>query len=155
MWPALFQKSALPAVEQTLQFAERRHAILAGNIANADTPGYQTRDLSVSDFQSALKDLMQAKQHREAQALGKTRSPGEGQSTGEDPVRYEGLSESQAMHHVRESMKQILFHDGSDVGLETQVTEIAKNQSMHSTAVAIIRNQYQQLRMAISESVNV
>ncbi len=143
MWPALFQKSALSAVEQTLQFTERRHAILAGNIANADTPGYQTRDLSVDDFQSALKDVIQAKRHRETQ------------SPGDEPARFEGLSESQAMHHVRESMKQILFHDGSDVGLETQVTEIAKNQSMHATAVAIIRNQYQQLRMAISESVNV
>ena len=143
MWPALFQKSALPAVEQTLQFAERRHAILAGNIANADTPGYQARDLSVSDFQTALKDVIQAKQQTDKQ------SPGNG------PARYEGLSESQAMHNVRESMKQILYHDGSDVGLETQVTEIAKNQSMHATAVAIIRNQYQQLKMAISESVNV
>lgn len=143
MWPALFQKSALPAVEQTLQFAERRHAILAGNIANADTPGYQSRDLSVSDFQSALKDVIQSKRQSD------TQSPGSG------PARYEGLSQSQAMQNVRESMKQILYHDGSDVGLETQVTEIAKNQSMHATAVAIIRNQYQQLRMAISESVNV
>jgi flagellar basal-body rod protein FlgB len=143
MWPALFQKSSLPAIEQTLQFTERRHAILAGNIANADTPGYQTRDLSVENFQSALKDVMRAKQQHEAT------------SPGDEPARYEGLSESQATHHVRESMKQILFHDGSDVGLETQVTEIAKNQSMHSTAVAILRNQYQQLRMAISESVNV
>ncbi len=143
MWPALFQKSALPAVEQTLQFAERRHAILAGNIANADTPGYQSRDLSVSDFQSALKDVIQSKRQSD------TQSPGSG------PARYEVLSQSQAMQNVRESMKQILYHDGSDVGLETQVTEIAKNQSMHATAVAIIRNQYQQLRMAISESVNV
>ena len=69
MWPALFQKSVLPAVEQTLQFAERRHAILAGNIANADTPGYQTRDLSVSDFQSALKDVIQSKQAAETSHL--------------------------------------------------------------------------------------
>ncbi len=143
MWPALFQKSALPAVEQTLQFAERRHAILAGNIANLDTPGYQSRDLSVSDFQSALKDVIQSKQQSDPQ------------SPGSAPSRYEGLSQSQAMQNVRESMKQILYHDGSDVSVETQVTEIAKNQSMHATAVAIIRNQYQQLRMAISESVNV
>ena len=143
MWPALFQKSALPAVEQTLQFTERRHALLAGNVANADTPGYQTRDLSVNDFQAALKDVIQANQQ-----AGK-------QSPASSSSRYEGLSQSQAMHNVRESMKQILYHDGSDVGLETQVTEISKNQSMHATAVAIIRNQYQQLRMAISESVNV
>lgn len=143
MWPALISKSALPVVEQTLQFTERRHAILAGNIANADTPGYQTRDLSVENFQSALKDAIRVNQQ-----AGK-------QSSESESIPYEGLSRKQAMENVRESMKQILYHDGSDVGLETQVTEIAKNQSMHATAVAIIRNQFQQLRMAISESVNV
>ncbi|MDZ4851618.1 MAG: flagellar basal body rod protein FlgB [Pirellulaceae bacterium] len=143
MWPALFRNSALPAVEQTVQFAERRHALLAGNVANADTPGYQTRDLSVDNFQSALKDAMKAS-HATA------RNPLSAKTSG-----YDGLSHAQATENVRESMKQILFHDGSDVGLETQVTEIAKNQSMHSTAMAILRNQYHLLQMAISESVNV
>ncbi len=143
MWPAFFQRSAVPAVEQTLQFTERRHALLAGNVANADTPGYQTRDISVSDFQAALKDVMQANRTSSRQGTNGSSS------------RYEGLSRSQAMQNVRESMKQILYHDGSDVGLETQVTEIAKNQSMHATAVSILRNQYHQMQMAISESVNV
>lgn len=143
MWPALFRGSALPAVEQTVQFTERRHALLAGNVANADTPGYQTRDLSVENFQAALKEAVNASQSAEKS------------SPGHQLPRVEGLSKSQAMQNVRESMKQILYHDGSDVGMETQVTEIAKNQSMHSTAVAILRNQFQQLKMAISESVNV
>lgn len=143
MWPSILQRSSLPAIEQTLQFSERRHAILATNVANADTPGYQTRDLSVDNFQAALKDAMKATRQSQSTSPSRTAS------------RYEGLSESQAMDNVRESMKQILFHDGSDVGLETQVTEIAKNQSMHATAVAILRNQYHQLQMAIAESVNV
>lgn len=143
MWSALFRNSSLPSVEQTIQFTEKRHSLLAGNIANADTPGYQTRDLSVADFQSALQDAMKANQSTsKASKLGQSKG-------------YEGISQAQASKNIRESMKQILFHDGSDVGLETQVTEIAKNQSMHSTAVAILRNQYQMLKMAISESVNV
>lgn len=143
MWPSIFNESTLPALEQTVLFAERRHALLAGNVANADTPGYQTRDLSVEDFQSSLKEALQASQAAEAEGLdGQTRSTN-------------GLSKAQAMKNVRESMKQILYHDGSDVGLETQVTELAKNQSMHTTAIAVMRHQFNLLKMAISQSVNV
>lgn len=144
MWMNIFRGSSLPAVEQSIDFAERRHALLAGNIANAGTPGYQTRDLSVEGFQQALKE-----------AITTTRQP-KATSPGLNTVNsIEGVSDSQAMQHVREQMKQILYHDGSDVGLETQVTEIAKNQSMHATAIAIMRNQFSLLQMAISGSVNV
>ena len=143
MWPTFFRNSSLPALEQTIQFAERRHQLLAGNVANADTPGYQTRDLSVENFQSALKDAMKASRVQEKTTPGKAHAS------------YEGISKAQAAENVRESMKQILYHDGSDVGLETQVTEIAKNQSMHTTAISILRNQYHMMQMAISESVNV
>lgn len=150
MWPSIFKGSALPAVEQTMQFTERRHALLAGNVANADTPGYQTRDLSVTAFQSALKEAMEASRQGPRPPQGKFALGAGTQTSG-----YDGISKSQAMENVRESMKQILYHDGSDVGMETQVTEIAKNQLMNSTAVAILRSQFHQLKMAISESVNV
>ncbi len=143
MWPSIFNESTLPALEQTALFAERRHALLAGNVANADTPGYQTRDLSVKEFQSSLKEALQASHAAEADGMsGSTRTT-------------HGLSKDQAMKNVRESMKQILYHDGSDVGLETQVTELAKNQSMHTTAIAVMRHQFNLLKMAITQSVNV
>ncbi|MGQ0699760.1 MAG: flagellar basal body rod protein FlgB [Panacagrimonas sp.] len=38
-----------------LQIQQRRMELLAGNIANADTPGFQARDL---DFKSALTQAM-------------------------------------------------------------------------------------------------
>jgi len=62
-------------LEQVVAFAQRRHTVLAGNIANLDTPGYQVRDLSVEDFQARLREaLAQAKQapaggSRQADAL--------------------------------------------------------------------------------------
>jgi flagellar basal-body rod protein FlgB len=144
MWPSLFTESTLPALEQTVQFAERRHALLAGNVANADTPGYQQRDLSVEDFQRSLKEAVEAASREKSSGIDNDSAP-----------RTDGLSHQQAMKNVRESMKQILYHDGSDVGLESQVTEIAKNQSMHTTAVSVMRHQFNLLKMAISQSVNV
>lgn len=43
--------------EQALMLRARRHEVLANNIANADTPGYQARDI---DFQAAMRQAGEA-----------------------------------------------------------------------------------------------
>jgi flagellar basal-body rod protein FlgB len=130
---------ALPALERSMAFAEARHQVLASNLANIDTPGYQTADLPLAPFQNALKQLV------ESQRSGLPLSPHESAK----------LDSQQAQLAVRDTMQQILYHDGSDVSLEQQVTEISKNQSMHNLTVALMRAQHRMLSVAISESVNV
>ena len=44
-----------PVLEQVVNFTEARHGVLAGNIANLDTPGYKTRDLSPELFQATTE----------------------------------------------------------------------------------------------------
>jgi len=156
MLGSILESSALPALEQTIQFAERRHALLATNIANASTPGYKTRDLSVKNFQSSLQEAIKATRNGQSDSATESSELGSGLTGGSGrSSAVAGISKAQAMENVRESMKQILFHDGSDIGLETQVSEISKNQSMHTMAIAVMRNQMQQFSMAIRESVNV
>ena len=48
---------ALNFQTQALALRSERQRLLAGNIANADTPGYQARDF---DFASALRDATQS-----------------------------------------------------------------------------------------------
>ena len=55
MLSSMFQSSTLPVLEQVVNFTEARHGVLAGNIANLDTPGYKTRDLSPELFQERLE----------------------------------------------------------------------------------------------------
>ncbi|TWT52999.1 Flagellar basal body rod protein FlgB [Rubripirellula amarantea] len=126
----LFQTTAIPALEQTAMFAQRRHELLAGNLANVDTPGYRSRDLDVGEFHSALSDSIEAS----------TRPQSVSPSTREDMIRG-----------PRDAMEQVVFHDGSDVSLEHQVTEIAKNQHMHSLAITAMRSQFSLLQAAITE----
>ncbi len=57
------------------QFAQRRHAILAGNVANMSTPGYKTRDLSVDDFQTNLKKAIESEKQVEQLRLRPMESP--------------------------------------------------------------------------------
>lgn len=135
MWETWLNGSALPALEQSAAFAQKRHMVLAGNIANIDTPGYQTRDLSVDGFHEALKSAIE--------------KPASANDRYGDPI-VPGT-----MEQVRDVGNQVLYHDGSDVSLEEQVTEISKNQSMHDTAISLMRSQFRTLQIAIQGSVAV
>jgi flagellar basal-body rod protein FlgB len=151
MFPSLFANSSLQSLEKTVEFTDRRHAILAGNMANMDTPDYKTRDLSLDGFQESLKNAIESKSRAKADS-----SPGL-QFDVLQGVEEDGqpLSEEQATQQVFDSMRQVVYHDGSDDSIEMQVSQIAKNQSLHSMAVALMRSQFQTLKMAISESINV
>ncbi|HEX6961110.1 MAG TPA: flagellar basal body protein, partial [Lacipirellula sp.] len=62
MVPSMFSSGSLPLLEQVVNFTEARHGVLAGNIANLDTPGYRARDLSPEEFQERLKDAVEDRQ---------------------------------------------------------------------------------------------
>jgi len=149
MFPSMFNSGVNRGLEETVAFAERRHQILAGNVANMDTPDYKTKDLSVDDFQESLKGML--KQEKQA-----TASVSPGQSAGATGANQPmSLSKEQAIKEVRDASTQVVYHDGSDDNLETQITQISKNQGMHSVAVALLKSQYRSLQTAISGSVNV
>jgi flagellar basal-body rod protein FlgB len=152
MFSSMFSDPSLKGLEQTVAFTERRHAVLAGNIANMDTPGYQTKDLSVDDFQASLREVIQAEREEQNMSpglrLGLVGSPNDAAEP-----RYQQSKEA-AVQKVRDSMKQIVYNDGSDDNLEMQVTQISKNQSMHTMAIAMMKSQFRQLQMAISGSIN-
>ena len=56
----MFDSSTVPVLEQVVNFTQARHGVLAGNIANLDTPGYKTRDISPEEFQSRLREAVKA-----------------------------------------------------------------------------------------------
>lgn len=129
----LFGSTTIPALEQTIQFAQRRHQLLASNIANLDTPGYRARDLDTAEFQNALADSIR---YSQAGPAARSVSP----STRDD--RLAG---------PRAATEQVVYHDNSDVSMETQVTQIAKNQHLHSLAITTMRSQFALLQAAITE----
>ncbi|GAA4456646.1 hypothetical protein [Novipirellula rosea] len=129
----IFKSTTIPALEQSLTFSERRHELLAGNIANLDTPGYRSRDLDESEFQNALAEsIHDSRRTRPTDSIG---------AVTRDDI-YAG---------PRAASEQVVFHDGSDVSLEGQITEIAKNQHLHGLAITTMRSQFSLLRAAITE----
>jgi len=136
MLSSLFQSTTIPVLQEVLSFSQARHAVLAGNIANVDTPGYQARDLSVDDFQARLK---QAIDDRDEPTLG---SPGEA-----------AFAPQPLMAEVAKSSRSILRHDMGNVDMESQVTEMVKNHMQHNLALTILSDQFRQLQSAIRGTV--
>ncbi len=137
---ALFGNTTVPVLEQVVNFNEARQALLAGNIANYDTPLYQARDVDVGDFKRKLADAIEDK-HRKPSPSGRF-GPDypfdrQGDIYGDDwPLD-----------------QPILYHDLNNVGMEQQVTEMAKNNMEFNTALSIMRHQMLLLQTAISERV--
>lgn len=101
--------------------------VIADNIANVDTPGYQQKDLSVDAFQSMLRDRVEKQE---------TASPGS--------VRFDDISEE-----VENPTSGILSHDGNNRSMEQMMTDNAKNALMHNLIVELLRQQYQTMQAAL------
>lgn len=137
MLAQLLAGTSIPALEQVVNFSQARHGLLAGNIANFDTPGYRVRDLSPERFQARLSDALQRRD-----AAGGPQSPGALEA-------FPG----ERLDEVSQDMQGLLFHDDSNGSLEQQVAAIAKNQMQHNLALSIMTSQFRLLQSAIAERV--
>jgi flagellar basal-body rod protein FlgB len=134
----MFANSPIPVLEQLVNFAQARHGVLASNVANIDTPGYRTKDLSTDQFQAKLKA-----------AIGE-RDSGVS-SLGAGPLATGEQIASDPFARVSDNMNNILYHDDSNVGLEQQVAAITKNHMQHNLALTILNSQFRLLQTAVSE----
>ena len=133
----LFESTTIPVLEQVVNFTQTRHGVLAGNLANLDTPGYEVRDLSPAAFESKLKQAIVERDQSHVQ-----------------------VSQCDLTRQVEDSFGKIsgeledfLYHDQSTGNLETQVAAISKNQMQHNLALSIMTSQFRLLQSAISERV--
>lgn len=134
---AIFNATTVPVLEQVANFNEARQSILAGNIANYDTPTYQARDVDVGDFKQRLAKAIERKH----------------QPPGPNFVKYPYKNETDVVGDVWPEDHPVLYHDLNNVGMEYQVTEMSKNNIEFNTAVSIMRHQMMLLQTAISERV--
>ncbi len=146
MLDALFDSSTIPLLAKMAAFTERRHDVLAGNVANVSTPDYHTRDLPVADFQAAL-----------AEAVSHKRPAG---PSGKPAWSYTAASGTEtlreffppALFRAAESpQKTLTFQDGNNRSIEKEVMEMTKNSLMQSVAVELMNSQFTRLEAVISE----
>ncbi|CAA9393955.1 MAG: hypothetical protein AVDCRST_MAG64-1321 [uncultured Phycisphaerae bacterium] len=128
----LLNQGNAPLLEQWLRFTQARHRLIADNVVNISTPGYQPADLDEEKFQSLLRDRADA---RRAAAPGS--------------VRFDDIG-----GEVAEPEQGILFHDGQPRSMERLMTDQAKNAMTHNLVIELLRKQYSALELALKERVS-
>lgn len=118
-----------------LRLRALRHELLAGNIANLDTPGYRPRDL---DFAKTLHALTFRQQAGEVQQVG-------GWSTG-----MLAFTSAQPYGSVRERGGEEKL-DGNGVDLDRELSLLMENTLLHETSLTLLARTLAGLRYAISE----
>ena len=102
----------------------QRHQVLASNVSNIDTPGYEPKDV---DFQNLIAS-MQQKGIRVARTHGKhlpAQTPGGGLS---------------------------VVRTGDQVSLDKEMVSIAENHLMHNAAVEMLARKFKGLQSVLREA---
>lgn len=136
-------RGATPALIKTLAFNEAKLKMIADNVANIHTPYYRAKQLDSDMFKRSLREALNEK--------------------GSDPHKMldvnageEIKTASNGLLQVKPTLKpveNVLFHDGTNMSIEHQMSELAKTGMMHELATTLLRGSFQGLRKAIRGSV--
>ena len=120
--------AALRFQQEALNLRAERQEILAANIANADTPGYQARDM---DFSSELKNVM-----------SRGRAEGSGVAltlTSERHIPAQALSapNTDLLYRIPDQPAM----DGNTVDMDRERTQFADNSLQYQTGLTVLGGQ--------------
>lgn len=120
--------AALRFQQEALNLRAERQEILAANIANADTPGYQARDM---DFSSELKKVM-----------SRWRAEGSGVAltlTSERHIPAQALSapNTDLLYRIPDQPAM----DGNTVDMDRERTQFADNSLQYQTGLTVLGGQ--------------
>lgn len=139
----LVNSGAIPALEMMLRFAGRRQTLIANEIANLSTPGFERQDVSVADFQRRLGEAIDRRRERTGGERGR--------------LDFESSREVRVSPRGDVSLTPltptggILFHDRNNRDLERTMQDLAENVGVFRIASDLLRQRFEHLRSAISE----
>ena len=120
-------------ISQQLRWLGQRQEVLSQNVANADTPGYQARDLAPVSFGDALQQAtLRPAVTQAGHLLGKPADP--------------------AAAKVKTITPWEVSPDGNGVVLEQQMTQLAQTQADYQMATELYRKQIGMLKTAIGSN---
>jgi len=149
MLQPLLAQSPISLLKQVARFAERRQEVLAGNVANIDTPGYRMRDLPLKEFQAALAASIHTGGVAPSTSPGMPWTLQQPASLGNPPPQ-DLFPERLFQARVSETQPGITFQDANNRSIEHQMMELTKNSMLQNFALQVMSAQYGQLQAAIS-----
>ncbi len=131
--------AALQFQQEALNLRAQRQDILAANIANADTPGYQARDI---DFASELKKAISQGRDSDNNLSLTTTSPRHIAATSP------GDSFSQLLYRVPDQPAL----DGNTVDMDRERTAFADNSLQYQTSLTVLGGQIKSMLAVLQDS---
>jgi flagellar basal-body rod protein FlgB len=124
----------------SMRLRAMRHELLAGNIANADTPGYRAKDI---DFAAALRAFGAPENMPD-------RGPQAGgiQLVSARPLDFSSASPADSLIRVEEAEGKL---DGNSVDLDRQIATLVENSLSYETSLVLLGRTLANLRYAIGE----
>lgn len=107
----------------SLAFATRRHEVIAGNLANVETPNYKAKDMP---FDAVLSAAMERARSRPT-----------------DAPRY-------ATPRIVLDATGELRTDGNNVNAENEMVKLLKNSGLFNASTELIRYKFSTLKMAMA-----
>jgi len=136
---------AKPLMEAALLGRAQRQDMIAGNIANIDTPFYKARDI---DFESALiEKTKQMYQHHDVKPLEMAKTD----SSHMDG--YQSVDSSKSTIFLRDG--HMAKNDGNTVDLDIETTELSKNSVMFNALTAALKKNSQIFKSVLKASAKV
>lgn len=127
---------ALNFHQEALNLRAERHEVLAGNIANADTPNYKARDM---DFSRELSKVMES-----------GRSDGSGMALSTTSTRHiPAQASAPAGHELLYRVPDQPSLDGNTVDMDRERTQFADNAVRYQAALTMINSRIQGLKSAM------
>lgn len=119
-----------------LVFRGQRQALIASNIANADTPHYQARDIS---FSAALEEASRSK----PPAPMATTSPGH--------IAPDLVAPRSTLQFAEYALPSQTSLDGNTVDMDRERASFVQNSILHQLAVASLDDELKEFKMAASD----
>jgi flagellar basal-body rod protein FlgB len=127
----IFAASHLAALKRALTVYAERHQVVADNIANVETPGYQAREYRFEEYLRGAEHRLQGTRTR----------PGHLAIGGRDPATAEG----------REALQESDFDNGvNNVDIDREMTGLVTADLSYRLATRLLSMKYRLLRGAIT-----
>lgn len=122
--------NTVDVLQKSLDYASTRNNVIASNIANVDTPNYKAKDVQ-------FKDML-------ANELSKTT---EAKRT--DPRHLPFDSDSSTGYRVFKKTGTSYNHNGNNVDIDKEMTELAKNQIYYQGLTDRINGKFKSLQTVL------
>lgn len=134
IWTKALSDPTTTLMERLMDLRMERHAVIASNIANAETPRYQATDL---EFETTLK-----------QALALNRLPAPVRTHPRHlPARWqEGMAINPSPMYRKNSS---IGFDRNSVDLDTEMTQLTQNNLLYNATAQLLSRKFADIRAAI------